>query len=100
MLPRLVDRHAAPHGRLHAALELVVVEVGIALEPVAGEHVVAALDAHEASAVEIAYDADAPDREAESLRITARCTALLEQAIRARPEEWVWMHERWKTRPA
>lgn len=57
-------------------------------------------DGHELSIELVPYDAEAPDREAESVRITARCTALLEAAIRARPEEWVWMHERWRTRPA
>lgn len=57
-------------------------------------------DGHELSIVAVPYDADAADREAESVRITAACTAQLEAAIRARPEEWVWMHDRWKTRPA
>lgn len=56
-------------------------------------------DGHEVCVVEVPYDAEAADREAESLRLTVACTALLEQAIRERPEEWVWMHERWKTRP-
>jgi len=54
---------------------------------------------HEVSAVEVSYDAEAPDREVEARRITAACTALLEGAIREHPEEWVWMHERWKTQP-
>jgi KDO2-lipid IV(A) lauroyltransferase len=57
-------------------------------------------DGHEVSAVEIPHDADAPNREAEAIRITAACTAVLEAAIRRNPTEWVWMHERWKTRPA
>jgi KDO2-lipid IV(A) lauroyltransferase len=62
-------------------------------------------DGHELSIELVPFDAEAAsrgaaDREAESVRITAACTALLEAAIRARPEEWVWMHERWKTRPA
>jgi Kdo2-lipid IVA lauroyltransferase/acyltransferase len=56
-------------------------------------------DGHELSVVEVPYDAEAPDREAESVRITAACTALLEQAIREHPAEWVWMHERWHRRP-
>lgn len=54
-------------------------------------------DGHELSIEPVPYDAEAVDREAESVRITAACTALLEAAIRARPVEWVWMHERWKT---
>jgi Kdo2-lipid IVA lauroyltransferase/acyltransferase len=56
-------------------------------------------DGHELSIEVVPYNVDAADREAESVRITAACTATLEAAIRARPEEWVWMHERWKTRP-
>jgi Kdo2-lipid IVA lauroyltransferase/acyltransferase len=56
-------------------------------------------DGHELTVVEVPYDGDAPDREAEVLRITAACAALQEAAIRANPSEWVWMHERWKTRP-
>jgi KDO2-lipid IV(A) lauroyltransferase len=54
---------------------------------------------HEIDFREVPYDPEAADREAESVRITAACTALLEEAIRSRPEEWVWMHPRWKTRP-
>jgi KDO2-lipid IV(A) lauroyltransferase len=56
-------------------------------------------DGHVVEAVEVAYDADAPDREAEATRLTAACTAILEAAIRRNPAEWVWMHERWKTPP-
>jgi len=28
-----------------------------------------------------------------------RCSKAVEREIREHPEEWVWMHERWKTRP-
>jgi KDO2-lipid IV(A) lauroyltransferase len=31
--------------------------------------------------------------------ITRACTALLEEEIRARPDCWLWMHDRWRTRP-
>ena len=57
-------------------------------------------DGHEVCVVEVPYDPDPADREAESLRITAACTARLEEAIRDRPDEWVWMHERWKRQPS
>jgi KDO2-lipid IV(A) lauroyltransferase len=57
-------------------------------------------DGHELSIELVPYDAGAADRGAESERITAACTARLEAAIRARPAEWVWMHERWKTKQA
>jgi Kdo2-lipid IVA lauroyltransferase/acyltransferase len=47
----------------------------------------------------IPYDPEPADREAEVLRITAACQAVLEDAIRRHPADWVWMHERWKTQP-
>lgn len=31
--------------------------------------------------------------------LTARYTAAIEAAIRETPEQWLWMHERWRTRP-
>jgi KDO2-lipid IV(A) lauroyltransferase len=56
-------------------------------------------DGHEIQVLEVPADPDAPDREAEVLRLTAACSAALEGAIRANPAEWVWMHARWKTQP-
>jgi KDO2-lipid IV(A) lauroyltransferase len=56
-------------------------------------------DGHEVHAVEVPYDPEAADREAEAIRLTSACTAVLEDAIRRNPPEWVWMHERWKTAP-
>ncbi len=43
--------------------------------------------------------ADTGDSEADTIDNTARLTALLEQAIRRYPSQWLWMHRRWKTRP-
>ena len=34
------------------------------------------------------------------VELTARATAAGEAIIRARPEHWLWMHERWRTRPS
>ena len=34
------------------------------------------------------------------LALTARCTAVIENAVRATPEQWLWAHDRWRTRPA
>ncbi|MBJ6761335.1 lysophospholipid acyltransferase family protein [Myxococcaceae bacterium JPH2] len=41
----------------------------------------------------------AEDREAGVLALTAALNARIEAAIRRAPEQWVWMHQRWKTRP-
>jgi KDO2-lipid IV(A) lauroyltransferase len=48
---------------------------------------------------EVPYDPAPADREAEVLRLTAACQAVMEEAIRRHPADWVWMHERWKTPP-
>ena len=37
--------------------------------------------------------------DADVLANTAAFTAAIEQAIRANPEQWLWLHRRWKTRP-
>ncbi len=47
--------------------------------------------------VEIPYTAD---RAADTLEGTRRCTAILESWIRRYPDQWLWVHRRWKTRPA
>jgi KDO2-lipid IV(A) lauroyltransferase len=33
------------------------------------------------------------------IEMTRRCTQAIEEAIRKRPEQWLWMHARWRTRP-
>ncbi|HSD22167.1 MAG TPA: lipid A biosynthesis acyltransferase [Anaeromyxobacter sp.] len=58
-----------------------------------------AADGHRLDVVEVAYDEAAVDREAEVIRLTAACAAVQEEAIRRHPAEWVWMHQRWRTRP-
>jgi Kdo2-lipid IVA lauroyltransferase/acyltransferase len=39
------------------------------------------------------------DPEADVLAATARCNEVLEAWIRRYPEQWLWIHRRWKTRP-
>jgi KDO2-lipid IV(A) lauroyltransferase len=43
--------------------------------------------------------APGPTTEAAVVDLTRRCTALIEEAIREAPEQWLWMHARWRTRP-
>ena len=39
------------------------------------------------------------DEEEDVRRLTARLTLLFEQKIRSYPDQWLWVHKRWKTRP-
>jgi Kdo2-lipid IVA lauroyltransferase/acyltransferase len=39
------------------------------------------------------------DDERDVLENTARFTAAIEDAIRRYPDQWLWVHRRWKTRP-
>jgi KDO2-lipid IV(A) lauroyltransferase len=43
--------------------------------------------------------ANTGDAEADALENTAAFTAVIESYIRRYPEQWLWMHRRWKTRP-
>jgi Kdo2-lipid IVA lauroyltransferase/acyltransferase len=40
------------------------------------------------------------DKEADIRTNTQRCTAIIEDMIRRYPEQWIWFHKRWRTRPA
>jgi KDO2-lipid IV(A) lauroyltransferase len=39
------------------------------------------------------------DADATIVELTARCTRVIEAAIRRAPEQWLWAHDRWRTRP-
>ncbi|HTO11410.1 MAG TPA: lysophospholipid acyltransferase family protein, partial [Candidatus Binatia bacterium] len=41
----------------------------------------------------------ANDPEQAVVELTARCTQAIEAAIRSTPEQWLWPHDRWRTRP-
>lgn len=43
--------------------------------------------------------ANTGDREKDILETTAMFTAAIERFIRAAPDQWFWVHKRWKTRP-
>jgi len=40
------------------------------------------------------------DRQRDIAAMTARMTGIIEASIREHPAQWVWMHERWKTKHA
>ena len=40
------------------------------------------------------------DSDAEILAATEACTQAIESWVRKYPEQWLWIHRRWKTRPA
>lgn len=39
------------------------------------------------------------NEEADVRRLTERLTSLTEEQIRSYPDQWLWIHKRWKTRP-
>ena len=42
---------------------------------------------------------DTGDSESDAIANTANFTAIIESCIRQYPDQWLWMHRRWKTRP-
>ncbi len=39
------------------------------------------------------------NEEADILENTARFSSVIENYVRAHPDQWLWIHKRWKTRP-
>lgn len=45
------------------------------------------------------YPAMSGDRQADVTKTTAQFTAEVEKLVRRYPDQWLWIHKRWKTRP-
>ena len=39
------------------------------------------------------------NQEKDIFNLTQKCTSIIESRIREHPHEWIWIHNRWKTRP-
>jgi Kdo2-lipid IVA lauroyltransferase/acyltransferase len=48
---------------------------------------------------EVIEHAPTEDREADVKAVITRINAAVEKAVRECPEQWLWVHKRWKTRP-
>ncbi|MBL7074528.1 lysophospholipid acyltransferase family protein [candidate division KSB1 bacterium] len=48
---------------------------------------------------EVTYDPLTDDKEENVRKITRAFTIMLENAVRQHPDQWFWMHRRWKTCP-
>ncbi|MFN0277082.1 MAG: lysophospholipid acyltransferase family protein [Pyrinomonadaceae bacterium] len=48
---------------------------------------------------EIIEPVNSGDRKQDIVETTALCVAATERVIRKYPEQWIWIHRRWKTRP-
>jgi len=87
-------------GRLAATtptLALLALRTGAPIVPVfARVEANGTISVHVEPAMEVA---DTGDRDADVLRVTAACTAEVERWVRRDPEQWLWMHRRWKTPP-
>jgi KDO2-lipid IV(A) lauroyltransferase len=42
---------------------------------------------------------DSGDKARDATENTARFTKVIEETVRKHPEQWFWVHRRWKTRP-
>ena len=52
------------------------------------------------TSVRSCISAETGDPEADILAATQQCNDVLESWIRRYPDQWLWIHRRWKTRPA
>lgn len=68
-------------------------KTGAAVVPVFGDHAPGGRYRVEFHAPLFAAERESPEA---TLELTARCLALCEPVIRAAPEKWLWLHDRWR----
>lgn len=59
---------------------------------------------HDNGTYEIIYEKEVElpntgDRQKDVQELTQKCTSLIEQYVRKYPHLWMWMHQRWRTKP-
>ena len=54
---------------------------------------------HTVHVLPVIYPTRGADFDADVLALTKQCSAIFEDMVRRYPEQWLWMHKRWKTRP-
>lgn len=54
---------------------------------------------YEMESFEPIYYIDTGDKEKDIIALTQKCSDVCEQMIRQHPEQWAWMHRRWKKQP-
>jgi KDO2-lipid IV(A) lauroyltransferase len=92
-----VDFFGRPAATTTAAAALAL-KTGCALVP---SHTELREDGRYALVYEPALEVPASgDRDADVHRLTQRLTGVIEEWVRRRPEQWLWLHRRWKTQPA
>jgi KDO2-lipid IV(A) lauroyltransferase len=75
----------------------IVYKTGAALVPVFGVRGTdGKFELHVGKEIEIQRTTDA---EKDILRIVQRYTEVIEAYVKSYPDQWMWMHERWKTKP-
>src|SRR5262249_60596223 len=47
----------------------------------------------------IIYPEHSGDLQADVVRTTEQLSVIFEDMVRRHPEQWLWVHKRWKTRP-
>lgn len=54
---------------------------------------------HTVHVLPIIYPKRGEDLTTDVLHLTTQCSQIFEDMVRQYPEQWLWMHKRWKTRP-